>query len=282
MVEDRFIFEVTNVERIRLGLTEECFLYKIGICGSESAYGIFKSLKKTKSLKPRVSVELEFPVSSMAYKNVHKRVKRLESLGLIEKVPAKQFIHRAIKYRLTTSGIFQCLQNPIISAIHVVTDKDKRYKENIIVQTILYQFFEPQTIKEFDFEPRLIFLGRYLQVCSRAILSKIEEFRSSRFKDKKKRLAEDLDAIINDEIKKFVFEIVTALRTKELIITRLDSYYKKHTMREIDLALNSDLKHKTLYPMSALARDKKFIKLVKKIKMDFDNAYKDFTNLTST
>ena len=47
----------------------------------------------------------------MRYKNVHKRVKRLHELKLIEITKRKNPTHGAIYYRLSTGGIYYLIQN---------------------------------------------------------------------------------------------------------------------------------------------------------------------------
>jgi hypothetical protein len=277
MIGKGFIMEIMKFERITLGSTESRFLIRIGFTGSESAYSICSFLRE----EPPDWVEKSSIIRPMSYKNVHKRVKKLESLRLIEKIPGKELPHKAIKYRLTSRGLFQCLQEGMVSAVIVMTDANNRYKENIFLKTILYQFFSQETIKHFDTPLRLFALGNYLQSCSQAILSKIEAYRSSRFQDKQRWLADDIGYIIRNEIRKFAFNIVTNVNTKRIMIPMLDDDNNEYARRGIDLAENHNADHRTFYPNFALAKDKKFTKLLNEIKMNFDDGYKMFSSIAS-
>lgn len=81
-----------------LGNVELHFLRLFSRTDGLSAYDIFGDLKGRKP---------------MAYNNVHKRVKRLRELGLIDYKPIsevkKKFRRNAIYYRLTSRGLFERL-----------------------------------------------------------------------------------------------------------------------------------------------------------------------------
>jgi saccharopine dehydrogenase-like NADP-dependent oxidoreductase len=68
-VKELEIQEIKNYKRIPLGQTDVYFLYLISK-GEKSAYEILISEKKIGR--------------TISYKNVHEKVKRLESFGLIE------------------------------------------------------------------------------------------------------------------------------------------------------------------------------------------------------
>ena len=74
--------------RISLGPREEQFLQMIiEGQGSSSAYSIYSDLNDEKQTTERPEKLQNFVTphtDSMSYKNVHKRIKRLEILGLIE------------------------------------------------------------------------------------------------------------------------------------------------------------------------------------------------------
>ena len=62
-----------------------------------STYQIYSELKKSRS--------------SMAYKNVHKRIQRLEALKLIQKVKGQETQHGAIFYQLSEAGLYHLFLN---------------------------------------------------------------------------------------------------------------------------------------------------------------------------
>ena len=138
-VSPEFINEITDYEKVILGSTEVRFLYLISTREARSAYKIFTYLK-------RCEEEGIESIKSMEYKNVHKRVKRLETLGLIEIEEIGK--RKEINYRLTSKGLFQCFLEASPPLIRRTLAKN-RYMNNIILKTILYQFFEPETLRHF-------------------------------------------------------------------------------------------------------------------------------------
>lgn len=94
----------------------------------------------------------------MAYKNVHKIVKQLHSLKLIEVVgketikKERESIHNPKYYRLTTGGIFSLIYNHQFSLVSSGMQNIKKffqnYSENILFRTILYSYFEEQSLEQ--------------------------------------------------------------------------------------------------------------------------------------
>lgn len=278
MVAKRFISEVTNYNEISLGSREREFLQLIALNKSRSSYDIFSYLKDNNERDKKESY------STMAYKNVHKRMKRLEALGLIEKIEL-ELQHRAIKYRLTARGLFQCL---LENLAYACLFSDKGYNENIILQTILYQFFELETIKNFlNFRPRMNLLNLYLRNCCQALLERIKEYQLLAVMEKYKEefLPNDIDEIIERELRKFIFEIVTMSKYDKIYIQR-GNKLKGYSVQEYiklgwpkawgDPKEIGDLNYLKLFPIKALMNDQNFIKVLKKIRTDFDDGYKEF------
>lgn len=278
MVTNEFISEVANYNEISLGPREREFLQLIALNESHSSYDIFTYLRDNNEKDKNESYSI------MAYKNVHKRIKRLEVLGLIEKIE-QELQHRAIKYRLTARGLFQCL---LENLGYDCLFSDKGYNENIIMQTILYQFFELETVKKFlNLRPRMKLLNLYLRNCSQALLQKIKEYQllGVREKYKKEWLPYDMDKVIENEIRKFVFEIVTMSKFEKVYIQEGDEikgydiqeYIKSRYPEEWGIPEEiGDPDFLKVFPIKALMNDQNFIKVLKKIRADFDDGYKEF------
>ena len=101
----------------------------------QSAYDVWSYLKDT-----------HFP--AVDYKNTHKRVKRLESLGYIEpsKVEeiGKKIQHGAIYYRITEAGMFQWfLHRNMLSLLPLILQIHGNY---LIFKTLLYPYFTKETV----------------------------------------------------------------------------------------------------------------------------------------
>lgn len=81
----------------------------------------------------------------LSYKNVHKKVKRLLKLKLIEEVEGK-FGHRAKYYKATPYGLI-CFFNegPQLMNVYLFLNNNL---DNIVIKTLLLQLFEPFTLSE--------------------------------------------------------------------------------------------------------------------------------------
>jgi hypothetical protein len=160
-----------------LGPTASMILLFFAMHPYLSTYQIFSSLRGKSD--------------EMAYKNVHKIIKHLHSLKLIELVAKKSInkeresIHNPKYYRLTTGGIFSLIYNGQISllapgmlsliyngqisllapGIEKIKKLFQNYSGNIIFKTILYPYFEEQNLLQMD---NAIIFGQlldYLEKC---------------------------------------------------------------------------------------------------------------------
>lgn len=262
-----FMFQVKDYEKITLGLREEQFLQMI-TTGQRSAYDIYSELNGGETHKGKARgrklpdfenteyPDQVFPVGisdSISYKDVHKRVKRLETLGLIEPVQQQQEQKRSkrkvIKYKITSRGLFQDLLGWTVcpnseKSIPLV------YKNDIILQTLLYQFFEEDTVRELAH----IFLGdwffmEYLRNCCQGILHLISwnmYLEKEGAQPIPERQLSDINWVIERELDSLVLEIVK-------------------------LASNPIYKDK--FPIRALVEDQKFTPLVYELRDDLHEGF---------
>jgi hypothetical protein len=106
----------------------------------------------------------------IAYKNIHKRIKRLESLEFIEPVKTKNTKHGAIFYRISEAGMFQLFIYriyPILASfLHSILVNNGNYS---IFETFLYPYFrkETLTVTEPNYAIRLAIVN-YLNSCCTA------------------------------------------------------------------------------------------------------------------
>jgi hypothetical protein len=117
----------------------------------------------------------------MAYKNVHKRIQRLHSLGLIERVEQdkirkkREFIHGSVFYRLTTAGIFYLLYKDSTTLTTEGREKIfQNYGDNIIFETFVYPYFKKQTLLQIKSHILFVEIFNYLFKCCEATESIIE------------------------------------------------------------------------------------------------------------
>jgi hypothetical protein len=86
----------------------------------------------------------------MAYKNVHKRIQRLESLQLIEKVEITESEHGAKYYRLTEAGIYELFANFRRDSLTIAFPKIlENYGNLAFFDTFLYPYFAQESLMSF-------------------------------------------------------------------------------------------------------------------------------------
>ena len=274
MSEKPYMSQIMKYKKIPLGRTEVLFLYLISK-GDKSAYEILSFLR-------------EIPSKSMSYKNVHERVKRLQTLRLIE--PTKEKLPRnAIKYRLTAYGLFQCIL--VSSDMELTNGKfvqvpasvlDPRIKkESPILRTILYRYFEEETIKPFLKSILMSqILEDYLRETCESILRELEKWKSKWKSTKIKCIdnhsyygsgglgdrMDNIDKLIEDRAKNFIYKLVVFSRgTKGLFEAEGNITSIPGTRLEDRVSV-----------INALAKDKKFIELLKKVKDEFTTGCDEF------
>jgi hypothetical protein len=116
----------------------------------------------------------------MAYKNVLRCMRQLQSLNLIEligepsiKDKLKESLHNPKYYRLTTGGIFNLIyrisrdktsalyRDPTIGTIRMF----QNYSDNILFRTILSPYFETKTLSKIENPAIFVELLDYLNKC---------------------------------------------------------------------------------------------------------------------
>lgn len=150
-----------------------------------SAYQLHKSLREIpiKNIQRKRKKGKDY---FLAYKDVHKRVKLLNKLGLIEEskideLPRKKAsshtefdimfasIHKAMFYRLTLGGIFNLILYHVAETVEPTAAIFRYYDNNTIFRTFLYPFFKKSTLTRIkgSFLSRSIFI--YLSRCCEII-----------------------------------------------------------------------------------------------------------------
>ena len=224
-----FMSEIANYQKIYLGETEQIFILLFAM-RSFSASELFYHLKNQKK---------------MSYKKVFTKIQRLVELGLLEAVEGR-FKKNAIKYKLTTRGLFERLALNGWFAIHPIIWYN--YRENIILQTVLYRFFEIRTIWNFrkaGYSAVSILVSDYLRKCCRGISTKVKS-------------ESEIDQIIRNELRDLILKLVTCYRIE-----------KKYSEDLGKLRPNIDT-------YMTLRGDKKFFPLLFEMKDDIDKGCKIF------
>ena len=253
-----------------LGSTEQYFLYLVSI-SPISASGILTELQYVRQGEPRSKKKQKTP---MGYSNVHKRVKRLEDLKLIEF--EGEYSRNEIKYKITSHGLFQLMLRAGLGIEGILANND-----DILVQTLLYQFFEMETIKQFITVPRRMVLKNYLRSCSNAILKKLEELNAAPYEFSPHEILPSFENLILREIQKLVFLIVVQSRATALTEDPDQElgYLNDRGIWNATYSNDNDQNIKersALFPNQALMNDRKFMEMLSEIVKEFDNGCKVF------
>ena len=279
MTLKKYMSEVKNYKRISLGPTEEFFLDLIA-AKQCSSYDIYSELDEAQGgTRRRLKTKSKQPVEdshqddyndfysshsdekSMAYKNVYLRVNKLYKIGLIEQTNEK-LPRNAIKYRITTRGLFQCLLGPygIASPSKILF----LYKDNIILKTILYQFFEEETVKEFMSIFGDHFFDDYINKCCEKTLSVFENIQLEEHK---------LNPTIYKEVPYYYLQ---KLEGHQMNAINENLYAGAYGLVYEILMRSTSSDYEGKFPNSIISSDKKFLKLIENLQHIF---YKGCENL---
>jgi hypothetical protein len=203
----------------------------------------------------------------MAYKNVHKIVKHLHSLNLIEIVGRKSIgkeresIHNPKYYRLTTGGIFSLIYNDQFSLQFPGMEKIKNlfqnYSENIIFRTILYPYFEEQSLSLMDSSMIIEEILDYLNKCCAITNTFIESINKNKWASYLEAALSGLALHINYNLLTLVFSINLRITEKEGL-------------------LGTEIKTNSF---NILSKDRKFVSLLERTKKLFEERYQEFMQL---
>lgn len=141
------VFGNIQMYRRELGNAEKSFLLYITL-GHNTVYKIMSYMKSIGK--------------GMAYKNVHSRVKILKELKRIEKdTEIQKPLRNAIPYKLTTSGLFYIIYKITNYPVSLLT----KYRNNIVLQTLLYRYFQDITIKRYGGRLQITLIQYLREAC---------------------------------------------------------------------------------------------------------------------
>jgi hypothetical protein len=278
LLKKGFLLGLMKCRRLSLGSGELRCLNAIA-SGPISAYGLYTLERKKIDIK-----------------NIRKTFKKIYSKELIEET-GRKLPHNAKEYRLTFQGLFQYLLHNAANPIDL-----KRYSNDILLDTILYQFFDAETLDYFLTMFRVFRLNRYLRNCCEVILERIEQYEGTRFYTYYKRvgdsyfgripesLSDDIDRLILGEIENFIFQIVIVSKERipDFILRSAGRLPITTKMKGVSINMGTftmihkdatddidDPNYQYAYPNLALAKDKKFTRLLDKIKTKFNDGSHD-------
>jgi hypothetical protein len=189
---------------------------------------------------------------------------RLINYALIEERKSRLF--RGLrKYKLTSLGIFHILcETSTYSPILL-----KKYRENIVLRTLLYSFFEEETVNSAT--ARLYgIITDFLRQCCRRTAATIEDIHSSSNSDYQKEMTRNLALELEWSAKSLAFNIAIIYTESSIMASNPKSesgdasftYFElEHRMKEI------------------LSKDKKFMVLLNKVKEEFDEGCRELDGM---
>ncbi|HEX7179589.1 MAG TPA: hypothetical protein VF220_07670 [Nitrososphaeraceae archaeon] len=236
---------VYDYKRKEIGTDERSFLLKvINNVDLSSQIGSYLKLRDKTQLGDTSSIS-----------------KLISSKLLVEK---KGLILRGMrKYQLTSTGLFYVMSETVSYPPYLL----KMYSDDPILLTLLYQYFEEDTI-ESSTARFYSMVTQYLKQCCRITLNWLEDTQNSN-EEHKKKLMNDLMFELKLNAKLLAFRIMIMYSESNIL-----SLTPKSTTGDPDVAyyeIENQMKE-------ILSKDKKFIDLLQKINGELKEGYKEFTN----
>ena len=192
---------------------------------------------------PKISSYFRFRSQSAASKYEQSTARRLQEMKLIQSIEGK-FLSGSTNYRLTEKGIFYALSKLEEYPPTLLT----RYSDSNVLQTLVYQFFEVQTIKRCT-ASLYAEITRYLKACSTRTISSLELIKNSRSEDHLNKHIRELELDLMWLAKIFVLKL--AMMYSEANILRSTAGMTKDNAKVAVYELENDMK-------SLLAKDSRF------------------------
>ena len=209
----------------------------------------------------------------MAYKNVHRRIRYLFELNLIEEIKKDGgFKHGAINYKLTTRGLvylFSELGFNAPSSSKIVLS----YMDNILFTTFLDPYFERRTIRSATYSlSRLI--ENYLNECSQMTRYALESMVYYSYPDMQPSDLWDAPPIqvleyqLNWHIQSFILK--TAIMKDDFVDWR---NLERLTERPFGSRKIHCIANDRIDTFALLSGDKKFMKALEEIEDEFSEGF---------
>ena len=246
-----YISEVMHYKKIELNEVERSFLFRI-ITGHDQRLRIASYLKlKTTPILPK-----EIPESVPI---------KLEELALVEKKKGV-FLSYTKSFNLTTFGLFYILYSIRSYPPQFLI----KYQDNPILKSLLFQFFETNTIKASTARFYTV-ITQYLYDCCNITLIALDDMHSTNNEEEVVKIIERLDLDLNWHSKNLAF--------------KLAMLYSETSILTSNPEVNDDARV-TLYELENkmrmfLSKDEKFINLLKQVKQEFLSGFDEITNLNN-
>jgi hypothetical protein len=242
-----FVSEIFDYKRIELTGTEKSFLLKI-MSGHSSSFKITSYIKSRRQ--------------PMVYKNEYAAVGRLQELNLIEE--EGKFLRGAIYYKLTTFGLFYIFSRMSSYPPKLLT----RYQDNILLKTLLYPYFEIDTIKSCTARLYSVII-QYLRECCETTLCRLEEIRTAIKSGDRERHVKGLQSDLEWHVRILGFRLAIMYNESNILGSNPD--VANDNTKVVFYELESTMK-------MLLSKDNRFINLLDSIEKEFLEGYKELSN----
>lgn len=193
-------------------------------------------------------------------------IKRLQELNLI-KIQNKQksFLGRKIFYVLTSSGLFYIFSNILNYPPQMLT----RYQHDIILKTLLFQYFEVETIEGSTARFYSV-ITQYLQECCRTTLQRIDVVKKSTKGTSIPMNVKDTKILESDlrwHAKDIAFKLAIMYSESSILQMANPDDVANDSATVTMYELESTMK-------TILSKDNKFMQLLEIVYTDFGDGYK--------
>ena len=211
---------------------------------------------------PRISSYFRLKGHTTASKNDQLTARRLQEMQIIEASEGK-FFPGITNYRLTEKGIFHVLSK----MEEYSPDLLIRYADSCVLETLIFQFFEQQTIKRCT--ARLYSeITRYLKECCTLSILRIESLKNSGNEDQSKERLRELEFDLMWLAKILVLEL--AMMYSEANILRLTANMTNDNAKVAVYELENDMK-------TLLSKDSKFKTILDSTHEELTEGYREIS-----
>lgn len=214
---------------------------------------------------PRISSFFGLRGQSSVSKDDQSTVLKLQEMQLIEESEGK-FFSGSANYKLTEQGIFYLLSEleeyPPVLLI--------RYPESIVLQTLIYKFFDAQTIKRCTAN-MYSEISKYLKQCCAATIARLDSLKSSPTEDDLSERTKELELDLMWLAKIIVLKL--AMMYSEAGILRSTAGMTKDNAKVAMYELENDMKR-------ILSRDNKFRKILDTAYSEISEGYQEIRKMS--
>ena len=243
-----YISELSVCKIIELSETEKSFLFKI-MSGHDSSYKITSYIKSRRQ--------------PMAYKSEYITIKRLQELNLIEE--EGKFLGGATTYKLTSCGLFYIFSNITTYSPKLLV----KYQDNILLKTLLYPYFERDTIKTCTARLYAV-ITSYLRTCCESTLYTLNIIKSNANTEERGGYIKGLESELEWHVKTLAFKVAIMYTESNILGTspEIDNDSAKVAFYELESAMKI-----------TLCKDDRFMSLVDKLQKEFQEGYNELIDL---